>query len=317
MADDAQSDTPADAGPEPSVEDRLAAYFKPPGKSEAAPEQAEAQAESEKATETEAQAEQEEPAEQAEEEGLTDLQLEDGTVIKVPEKAKDGYMRRQDYSRKTEELAQLRKAAEDRLQYAEAREHLLTAVSGELSEYNTLKQQRQQYDQLDWAALYNADAGNALRLKDQRDQLDKVIAEKERTLATKAQQVQAINQRHRDTQWQLAVEGAKKRIGSYTAEEDAAMARQAEAMGFKPEELQARFADPRILHLFYKAAKWDSMQDQKVKALTSASKAPPVLKPGAAKGQAALDAGRYKADRDTLKRSGSVDDAAKLLARFK
>ena len=48
-------------------------------------------------------------------------------------------------------------------------------------------------------------------------------------------------------------------------------------------------------------------------ALATAQKAPPVIKPGASKGQNAEVSQRFKDTRQSLRKSGSLDDAARLI----
>ena len=92
-----------------------------------------------------------------------------------------------------------------------------------------------------------------------------------------------------------------------------AMLKQVQELGFTEEEIRGRYADPRILHAIYKAAKWDTLQSGKAKTVAAVQKAPPVVKPGASKGQGAVQSDQYKKARDAFKRSGSLADGARLL----
>jgi hypothetical protein len=55
------------------------------------------------------------------------------------------------------------------------------------------------------------------------------------------------------------------------------------------------------------------LQAGKAKTVAAVQKAPPVVKPGASKGQGAVQADQYKKARDAFKRSGSLADGARLL----
>lgn len=79
------------------------------------------------------------------------------------------------------------------------------------------------------------------------------------------------------------------------------------------QEFKSRFADPRLIALAHKAAKWDMLQASKPSAVATAQKAPPVVKPGASKGPGVAAEQRYRDTRQSLRKTGSVQDAAKLM----
>lgn len=301
------ADGQAPEAPEASVESRLEAFFSP-----------KAEVPAEEAPEEEAQVEQtEDESEESEDSGEPDLveyEDDDGQTYKVPSKFKEAHLRWKDYSQKTAQISQLAKTAQDRLHYAEAREQAFQAVAQEVSEFRALQSQRKQFDDVDWGALYNADLGQAVKLRDQRDQLDKQLATMAQTIQGKAAQIQQIQQQHYENQWQMAVEGAKQVLGSYSQAEDVAAAQWAANRNMTEAELKGRFADPRILEAIHKAARWDALQSGKPAAVSKAQAAPPVVKPGVSQKQANA---QYKEARARLKQTGSVDAAAKLLSRFK
>lgn len=298
-------DTDNPEGPEASIEDRLIAALEPEAAQE--PAQVEQTPEAEDSAE-EAEAEVEQP----EEADFAEVQDEEGRTHKVPAALKDQFLMRADYTRKTMEAANLAKAAQDRIHFAEAREQITAAVVQDIAEVKALELQLKQFEGMDIASLYQSDPGTALRLRDQRDELRRQIAEKQQAIGTKARTLQEGQQQHFAKQWQMAVEGVKQRIGQYTPGEDAAMLKQVQALGFTEEEMKGRYADPRILHAIYKAAKWDTLQANKGKAVKSAESAPPVVKPGASKGPGVAADQKYRQTRESLKKSGSVHDAARL-----
>jgi hypothetical protein len=211
---------------------------------------------------------------------LVEFELEPGEVFKGPQKLKDAVERNRDYTVKTQELAAMRKAVEDKAQFVEAREQLMTQLDGELSEYRALQAQQKQYESLDWNALYNANPGQAMQLRDQRDDIARQLQVKEQAIRGKTQHMAGMQSQHADKQWALATEGAKQRIGKLSPDEDLAMAAQVRALGFDDGEFKTKLADSRILHAIYKAAKWDALQSGKTQALLRANTAPPVIKPG-------------------------------------
>jgi len=293
------------------INSRLSSYFgAPPEVAEAAepdtPEEA-APPPAEEAKDGETNEYEAEPADD-----LVEIELEDGEKYRVPPKLKDRVMADKDYTVKTQELATQRKAIEDKAQYLEAREKLSQALTEEMAEVQRLEYQRKQFEGLDWSALYNADPGQAMKLRDQRDELAREIQSKSAALQQKAQRGQQILSQHAEKQWEIAVQGVRERIGKVTPEEDAAMLDQVRALGFDATEIKSKLADARILQAIHKAAKWDALQKGKPGAVASAQKAPPVIKPGASQGTTATAKTQYVDLRKSLKKSGSIKDAAKL-----
>lgn len=307
------AETTGSASPQPSIEDRIASAL---GAGSDAPDDADqAPGQDEQQTDDgllEAEDSQEGDDEQAPgDPGAIDVQGEDGKSYKVPAALKDAFLRREDYTRKTQETANLAKLAEDRIQYADAREKITGAVIQEFSALEGKRQTLRQLQSIDLAMLYSQDPGQALGVQQRIAAAKDEIADAERTLASKAQNLQAALRQHQDKQWQLAVEGVKQRL-TVNQDEDAAMLRTVQAMGFSEAELKSRFADPRFLELVYKAAKLDSIQARKQGALQSANKAPPVVKPGASNAMSAEVRNDF-AFRKAMKSARTSTDKAKII----
>lgn len=183
-------------------------------------------------------------------------------------------------TRKTQEAAQLSELANDKLQFAEAREQFAASVVQEVADIKAMHAQLKQFEGFDLASLYNSDPGTALKLRDQRDDLRREIAQREQAIGKRAQALEAMQQQHHAKQWELAVKAVKERVGNITPADDMAMLRQAESLGFSLNEIRGRYADPRILQAIFKAAKYDAAQSGKAQALNTARQAPPVVKPG-------------------------------------
>ena len=290
-------DTDNPDGPDTSVEERLSAFYTP----EAAEEAVETQEPEQEATE-----------EVVEDESQDEV-TEDATEEPEKNEPNDPAHLRALVTRKTMEAATGAKAAHDRLQYAEAREQFASQLVVEIAEVKSLEAQLKQYEGIDLGQLYATDPGSALRLRDQRDDLRRQVEQKQSALAQKGRQLDHVQKQHYEQQWKFAVDGAKQRIGQFTPGEDMAMLKQVQELGFTEEEIRGRYADPRILHALYKAAKWDTLQAGKGKAVAAVQKAPPVVKPGASKGPGVAAEQQYKKAREQFKRSGSMADGARLL----
>lgn len=292
---------------EVSIESRLGALF---GGGETV--KAEAPSEQPAPEPVETTSEAEEGEEVSGDDELIDFEADDGSTLRVPAKAKDALLRHADYTRKTMQLADLTKLATDKLQFAEAREQLSSAVLEDLTEYRALEKELAQYKQIDWGMLYESNPAQAFGLQQKRQDLETRVREKQSEIHSKAEGIQKASAKHTEFQWENASAGARKMIGEITAAENVAMAHTVRALGFSEAEFKSRFADPRIIAAVHKAAKWDSLQAGKSTAVAKATNAPPIVKPGASKGAAVVAEQKYKDVRSSLKKSGSLNDAAKL-----
>lgn len=293
------------------IKDRMSSFFGAPPEVATEPEDESTEVPKENPEAEDGDAPNEYEAEPADD--LVEIELDDGEKYRVPAKLKDRVMAGSDYRVKTQDLAVQRKATEDRAQYVEAREKLSEALRDDMAEVQRLEYQRKQYEGLDWSALYNADPGQAMKLRDQRDELAREIQQKSGVLQQKVQRGQQILTQHAEKQWEIAVEGVRQRIGKVTQAEDAAMLDQVRELGFSAEEIKTKLADSRILQAIHKAAKWDALQRTKPGAVAQAQKAPPILKAGAVNPNAQANT-REKALRQQVKKTGNLNDVARLLA---
>lgn len=293
---------------ESSIDDRLAAILDGPEADDEAPQEDTPQASEDDQQEAEDLPEQADDSEEVEFEGK---------AYKVPKELKPALLRQSDYTQKTQEVATLRKQAEDRAQFVEAQQHLFEALRTDALEFETLKARKAEFDKLDWSALYSADPGQAFALRQQSDALKEQIAEKERALSHKVGQQEAIRKAHAEKQWALAVEAAKQRIGKFTQAEDIAMAQQAQALGFDESELKSKFADARVLQAIYKAAKWDALQQGKAIADKKVTNARPMKQASRSAPQAQRD-GKLADVREKLRKTGRDEYAVAFFnERFK
>lgn len=309
------AELPDNTGSDASIESRLTSFFGggDASSADAAPEVA---PDDEPEQQTEASADDDQP--EAADESSDEIEEEvEGVKLRGRkedvERIKSERASKADYTRRTQEAANLAKAAEDRIQFAQAQQQIVGAL---VADYAKVEAKRERLNQLQTLDISQLDPSQALGIMRQIDQLRSSVQEDEKTLGNKASQLQAAQQAHAQKQWELAVEGAKARIGSFTSAEDVAMLNQVKSLGFNENELRGRFADPRFLQLVYKAAKYDAIASNKATSLKSLQKAPPVVKPGAVVPGAAAERSLNDA-RARLKKTGRVEDAAALFMRLK
>lgn len=257
----------------------------------------------------------------------------DGTEQEVTEdELKAGYQRQADYTRKTMEIADGRKATEaerqqlmgERQQVAQAREAYLARVAEMESAYDAVQEP-------DWTALLNEarETGDDLAYHEKRNAWDQLV--KQRTeIKTAREQAE----REQSYAIQAAQMEQKEKYDAYIAEQrvkllerapdwndetkrDAEIAEIAkvakETYGLSEQEM-SKIGDHRHLLLLRDAVKWQQRQKAakaKVKQAT-AKKAPQVLAPTSPQ-QPRNRATEKARNMKRLRATGSVEDAARLL----
>lgn len=193
---------------------------------------------------------------------------------------KNSYMRNADYTRKTQQVAEQRKAAEAEL----------AAVQGERQRYadqlavveQALSQQEptQEY----WNELYEADPLEYTRqrdlARDRKEAMGQIQAEQQRVQSEQVAQLQAHAQQRlaqeRDRMNELIPEWLDEQVA---AREKAAVVTYAQRQGYSDVEL-AQVSDARAVSMIRKAYLYDELMSGKPAAQKKASKAPKMTKSG-------------------------------------
>lgn len=283
--------------PEDSVETRLANYFAAPTAEEPTPTAAAEGPADEAVVEEEPQIE----------DDLDDIEWEDGKQYRVPKTLKEGFLRQQDYTRKTQELAELRRQATAAMQAQEAFSQFQQSTADEQRELTRVQADIERYKNLDWSSL---DTDTYIKARHQLDTLKERAGEIQQGLGAKAQQFSNWRQQQARELLQSGENFLRQAIPSWGDEAKKEVRAQALANGYTEDEL-GQVVDPRFVKLAWKAAQFDKLQSGKSAALQAAQKAPPVVKPGASN-QTAVRESKYKDARQRLKKSGDLRDAAAL-----
>tara|TARA_B110000208_G_scaffold26478_1_gene34448 strand:+ start:1004 stop:1969 length:966 start_codon:yes stop_codon:yes gene_type:complete len=249
----------------------------------------------------------EDPTEESEDESedepeyVTEGNIEiDGESVSV-EEIKLGYMRQSDYTKKTQAVAEQRKAAEDQTAtYESSLSALLTAAGADLS----------RFDNVNWEQ-------SAVDNPDQYRQAKAMYEQTKQTHDFIRAQANEHHQRSEKQQQAAAKESAKESltvlkstIPNWNNDLYYSIGEYANSLGVTSEEFNETH-DHRMITALYKAMKFDqakSVTQKKVKAnptkTLSGKKAEP------------KDLGKkdnYRKSRERLKKSGSMDDAVQAL----
>lgn len=285
---------------DPAILNRLVAVFNP--EPEAATE-----AEAAPAEET---PEEPQPTEEASPSDTEDLDV-DGQIYKVPPSLKakvsewkEGSLRREDYTRKTQELADLTRQAQLAAEAIQTRQAFEQEISTERTELNRVQADIERYKAVDWSSL---DVETYVKLRGQFDSLKEKAAELNGKIGEKAQQLQGKLTEHKQRMISEGQKFLQKSIQNWGPEAQQAAITGAKGVGYTDGELENVY-DARFAALSWKAAQFDKLQSSRAEAVKKAQAAPPVIKPGATIPGAATQKA-YKDARSRLKSDGSLESA--------
>ena len=236
----------------------------------------------------------------------------DGKEVEVTlDELQKGYSRTQDYTRKTQQIAEVRKQTEAELQ----------AVRAEREQYaqllSALEVQVQQVAQpnIDWDRLYQEDPIEWVRQREvMRENQEKsaAIQSEQQRLAQLSQQEQAqfMQQRLQQEQEALLAAIPDWKDAKKAQAEKALLVEFGQKIGFTPDELKS-VVDHRAVLMLRKAALYDQMMSKRGNIKPVTNNGPRPAKPGAA-GRVSNTTEAVRAQQRVAK-TGRVDDAANAI----
>jgi hypothetical protein len=235
----------------------------------------------------------------------------DGKEVEVTlDELQKGYSRTQDYTRKTQQIAETRKAVD-----AEA-----SAIRAEREQYaqllGALKQQLESTEApVDMDRLYNEDPIEWVRqsevMRQKQDKLAAIQSEQQRLSQLTAQQRAQEMQAHLATQQEALIQAVPEWKDSKKAKaEKALLIEFGQKIGFSEDELKNVY-DHRAVIALRKAALYDQMMSKRGQIKPVINNGPRPAKPSAA-GRVSTTTESTRA-KQRLAKSGRVDDAASAI----
>ena len=239
----------------------------------------------------------------------------DGKDVELPlSELKNGYQRQADYTRKTMEISEQRKAAEaqiaqahqERQAYAQNLHRMQVQLEGTL----------QQQQQINWEELLQSDPVEYLKQQHQAQarqaQLGQVYAEQQRVAALQQAEAQQAQMRHLQSQQQdLLAKLPEWRDDAKSRAEKVAIRDYLAEQGYEADAIN-NIADARAVILARKAMLYDQMVGKASAAAKKVSTLPSkVERPGTGENPG-LD--RRSSAYQKLSKSGRTEDAAALFA---
>ena len=248
-----------------------------------------------------------EPTEAESEDEGEEVEFE-GKAYKVPKGIKEALLRQADYTKKTQEVAEQRKAVEERAQVLEQREKVSAQTFEKAVEFREVQKQLAQYEKVDWTTLAQEDPARATQLNIAYQLLQREAQTKYGEWKQAEQQTQQLTEQSRQQMLVKAEQELKTRLPNFGPQVAEKIAKAGKEYGITDQELNA-LIDPRYVHVLHDAMKWRALQAEKPKAMQKVVDAPQAIKPQATQpkprtNQAALE---------RLKQNGRVEDFAKFL----
>jgi hypothetical protein len=229
----------------------------------------------------------------------------------------NGYSRTADYQKKTQSLAEQRKAIEaerskiaDTARIRDTYAQRLQVIEQKLQEQSGTEDLSQLRE--------NDPIGYALAVADRSEkekQIQAIRAERQRVQQEQAQQQSQVLQSHVQQEQQKLVD----LIPEFKDEAKAEVIRRdirvyAKSIGFSDQELSQVY-DSRAVTALYKSMMYDKLVAGKSGTLKKVQSAPKTLRPGTSNPKSS-DQEAQKKDFERLRQSGNKKDAAKLFERF-
>lgn len=293
-----------DTNPEQGVADLMAALDEP---FEAGQEVEQAEAATDTETDPEVVTDQPETVEEAEEEGEIDGVKVKGKKDAI-ERLKAERLMQADYTRKTQEAAELKRQAEDRLQLIAKQEQLLAAGVDKVAELKMAQTRLAQFQAIDWQALAQQDPAQATQLMAAYQTARDDAAKKQQEFQQHAAQHQQLMHMQRQQVLEKGRSELQTRIPNFTPELGKRIAESIQqGYGYTAEELE-QVTDPRLVQILHDAMQFRALKAQQPKAARALAEAPKVIKPSAPQpvrqNQSALD---------RLKKTGRAENLINFL----
>ena len=200
-----------------------------------------------------------------------------------------------DYSQKTEAVARARDSIIAQAQQQAMAAQFQGQAWEDITAIRALDSRLDEYNKVDWATAFDTDPFNALKLKEQRDQLReqrnaKVAEFQAKRQQFEAGQAQAAQQRLAAEQSALLNKLPEWRNTEQATKEQREIANTlAQSYGFNEAEI-AGLVDHRMVMVARDAMKYRMLQANKTAKVQQVRTAPPVIKPGAQQDKGKVEA---------------------------
>lgn len=223
-----------------------------------------------------------------------------------------------DYTRKTQEIAEIRKQIDAERQAAQELTRLTHEHADLVADWRVVQRQIEGMSQTDWDALSESDPLTAqkqmARLMQLQNAQQRIGAQLQQSIASMTAKQQASA---KEALERANAELAKDKDLKWGKETAAALTAYGKSLGFSDTEL-AQVADPRVVRLLHKAQQYDALVASRPAVTKRVSESAKAVKPNASGSAQSIQRTQADEAMKRLERSGTVDSAAQaLLARMR
>jgi hypothetical protein len=259
---------------------------------------------------SEEQSEEEEESEEQEQPQTFTVKVDGKEVAVTLDELQKGYSRTQDYTRKTQQIAEVRKQVEQETQAVRAERGQYAQLLGALQ-----AQLQASEPQVDLDRLYNEDPIEWVRqkevLRERQEKAYAIQAEQQRLIQLSQQEQQQSMQQHLESQKDALLAALPEWKDPKKAKlEKAMLIESAKSAGFSDEDLKSVY-DHRLVLLLRKAALFDQMVSKRQGIKPVVNNGPRPAKPGAA-GRVSTTTESVRA-KQRLAKTGRIDGAVSAI----
>jgi hypothetical protein len=260
------------------------------------------------------QSDEEENSEEEEQPQVFTVKVDGKEVEVTLDELQKGYSRTQDYTRKTQQIAEVRKQAEVELQSVRAEREQYAQLLGALQ----AQVQQAAQPQIDWDRLYQEDPIEWVRqrevMRENQEKAAAIQSEQQRLTQLSQQEQAQYQQQIFQQETEALVEAIPEWKDAKKAQAEKAMLVQfGQKIGFTPDELK-NVVDHRAVVMLRKAALYDQMMSKRGQIKPVTNNGPKPAKPGAA-GRVSSNTEAMRAQQ-RLAKTGRVDDAADAIYKL-
>jgi hypothetical protein len=253
--------------------------------------------------------EEEEPEEQEQQQTFT-VKVDGKKVSVTLDELQNGYQRFSDYSRKTQQIAEVRKQVEQETQAIRTEREQYAQLLGALQ-----SQLQSSEPQIDLERLYHEDPIEWVRqkevMRERQEKLGAIQSEQQRlSQVAQYEQQRAMEAQFASQQEALLAALPEWKDSKRAKAEKALVIESAKAAGFSDEDLKSVY-DHRLVLLLRKAALFDQMVSKRQGIKPVVNNGPRTAKPGAA-GRVSTTTESVRA-KQRLAKTGRIDDAASAI----
>jgi hypothetical protein len=259
---------------------------------------------------SEEQSEDDDESEEQEQPQTFTVKVDGKEVAVTLDELQKGYSRTQDYTRKTQQIAEVRKQVEQETQAIRAERQQYAQLLGALQAQLQVSE-----PQVDLERLYHEDPIEWVRqkevLRERQEKAYAIQAEQQRLSYVGQQEQQRAMEEHLESQKDALLAALPEwRDPKKAKAEKALVLESAKSVGFTDDDLKSVY-DHRLVLLLRKAAMYDQMVSKRQGIKPVVNNGPRTAKPGAA-GRVSTTTESTRA-KQRLAKTGRVDDAASAI----